>query len=77
MARRQIKVYKGSTKKYAPVPKITLQGHWIKELGFSIGDRLTVTCDENQINIFKCTDDHTIEKSGMVAEQAGKYGRRK
>ncbi len=59
MVERKITVYKGSTKDYTPVPRITLQGQWLEGIGFSIGDRLTVKCEPGRL---------TIEKSGLEAE---------
>ena len=53
MAERKMTVYRGSTKDYEPVPKITIQGKWLDELGFCIGDKLTVTCREGELVIVK------------------------
>ncbi|MBR1853550.1 MAG: SymE family type I addiction module toxin [Lachnospiraceae bacterium] len=35
------------------MPKITIQGKWLDELGFCIGDKLTVTCREGELVIVK------------------------
>ncbi|MDY2594631.1 MAG: SymE family type I addiction module toxin [Oliverpabstia sp.] len=32
-------------------PKLTLQGIWMENLGFHIGDRVNVTCNNNQLII--------------------------
>lgn len=53
MAERKLKVYKGTTKDYDLIPRISLQGQWLEKLGFSIGDRLTVTCRQGEIVILK------------------------
>ena len=53
MAERKMTVYRGSTKDYEPVPKITIQGKWLDELGFGIGDKLTVICREGELVIVK------------------------
>ena len=53
MKERNMTVYRGSTKDYEPVPKITIQGKWLDELGFCIGDKLTVTCKEGELVIVK------------------------
>ena len=53
MNKREMKVYRGSTKDYEPVPKITIQGKWLDELGFSIGDRFTVICKKGELVISK------------------------
>ena len=46
MEERKFTVYRGSTKDYVPVPKITIQGQWLESLGFSIGDKLIVKCEQ-------------------------------
>ena len=53
MEERKLSVYKGSTKDYEPIPRITLQGHWLEGLGFSIGDKLNVVCREGELIISK------------------------
>ena len=40
----------GSGKQY---PMIRLQGKWLEELGFTVGDRVVVTTDEERIIIVK------------------------
>ena len=76
MKKKQIKVTKGCTKDHTPVPRVAVQGHWLGEFGFSIGDSLIVICEDNKITILKCMDDYTVEKNGMVAEPAAEYGRK-
>ena len=56
MEERMMTVYRGSTKDYEPVPKITIQGKWLEKIGFSIGDRLLVVCEEGCLRISKITD---------------------
>ena len=34
-------------------PRISLQGQWLEELGFSIGDRLTIVCRQDELVIAK------------------------
>ncbi|MCM1216016.1 MAG: type I toxin-antitoxin system SymE family toxin [Lachnospiraceae bacterium] len=71
MEERKVTVYRGSTKDYSPVPRITLQGQWLDSLGFSIGDRLTVGCERGRLIIEK-SETESIE-IGMVAEVAVRY----
>lgn len=52
--KRQIKVYSqhgyyGADQR----PAIFLQGKWVQELGFNIGDHCTIICDNNKITIQK------------------------
>ena len=42
MENRKLTVYSGTTAAYNMIPKIILQGNWLGELGFSIGDKVTV-----------------------------------
>lgn len=53
---KHLKVYEGSGKNYIPIPKIVLQGKWLDRQGFSIGDQITVTYNEDQITIMKSSD---------------------
>ena len=77
MEKRKLSVYRGSTKDYVPVPKITIQGQWLESLGFSIGDKLVVTCKQGTLIIQKLEAEYGSEGIGMVAESAAKYkGRR-
>lgn len=38
------------------IPKIVLQGKWLDGLGFSIGDKIVVTCSEDKITIMRSAD---------------------
>lgn len=58
MAERKLKVYKGTTKDYDPISRISLQGQWLEELGFSIGDKLTIICRQDEIVISKAACKH-------------------
>ena len=49
-ASRKLKVYSTLGK---PAPKICLQGKWVEEVGFSIGDYIEVVIDDNQMIITK------------------------
>ena len=51
---RTMTVYGISTQPgYKIVPQIRLQGEWLKELGYNIGDKLNVECREGQLIIKK------------------------
>ena len=77
MEERKLTVYRGSTKDYVPVPKITIQGQWLESLGFSIGDKLVVTCEQGRLIIEKPEARYGSKGIGMVAEPAVEYkGRR-
>ncbi len=49
--KRSIKVYGQSGYKYQETPTIMLKGMWLKELGFDIGDYISVTCEDGRLVI--------------------------
>ena len=49
--KRSVKVYGQSGYKYRETPTIMLKGMWIKEVGFDIGDYISVTCEDGKIII--------------------------
>ena len=49
--KRSIKVYGQSGYKYKETPMIMLKGMWMKELGFDIGDYISVTCEDGKLII--------------------------
>lgn len=48
---RQMKVYGQSGYHYKSTPAIMLKGQWLKELGFEIGDYISVTCENGKLVI--------------------------
>ena len=64
--KRSMKVVAQSGYKYRETPAITLKGLWLKELGFEIGDYVSVSCENGRLVI---TPD--AEKAKLVeAEKA-------
>ena len=49
--KRSINVYGQSGYKYQETPTIMLKGMWLKELGFDIGDYISVTCEDGRLVI--------------------------
>ena len=62
MQARRLKVYKSTTKDYVPIPRISLQGQWLEELGFSIGDRLTIVSRQDELIIAKANGKINVRK---------------
>ena len=60
--------YYGSSR-YTSYPKIQMEGKWLQELGFNVGDKLNVEYEEGSIRISLAP----LEVL-MVAEPAAKYG---
>ena len=48
---RSVKIYGMSGYKYQATPTIMLKGKWLEELGFEIGDYITVSCEDGKIII--------------------------
>ncbi len=62
---RTMKIYGMSGYKYQQTPTIMLKGQWLKELGFSIGDYVNVSCEDGKLVI---TPD--VEKAQLVKAEA-------
>lgn len=60
--------YYGSSR-YTSYPKIQMEGKWLQELGFNVGDKLNVEYEEGSIRISLAPQEVL-----MVAEPAAKYG---
>lgn len=74
MQAKELKIYKGSGRNYAPVPQIIIQGKWLRPLGFFVGDKVTVTQEGNRLIVEKYKDGHDAgEEAAMVAEPARRY----
>lgn len=48
---RSIKVYGQSGYKYKDTPTIMLKGMWLRELGFDIGDYISISCENGKLVI--------------------------
>lgn len=62
---RSMKVVSQSGYNYKATPTITLKGQWLKELGFEIGDYVSVACENGKLII---TPD--AERAAMVETEA-------
>ncbi len=65
MTKRSMKVYGMSGYKYQQVPTVMLKGKWLEQLGFAIGDFVSVSCENGKIII---TPD--AEKASMKEAEA-------
>lgn len=52
MQQRKLTVYAGSNKN-AYIPQIILQGNWLEDLGYHIGDKIMVDCQPDKLIITK------------------------
>ena len=48
---RNMKVYGMSGYRYRSTPTIQLKGDWLKEIGFDIGDYISITCENGKLVI--------------------------
>lgn len=53
---RKLTVYGAKNQSYQKIPQIRFDGQWLEALGFCVGDRLQVDCEENKITITKLSD---------------------
>ncbi|WP_287714150.1 SymE family type I addiction module toxin [Blautia sp.] len=81
MGNRNLTVYSGTTAAYNVIPKIILQGNWLGELGFSIGDKVTVSCQPDKLIIERIAGEQeqqtqeTEPADGRRRRKAGTNGR--
>ncbi len=54
--KRSIKIYGQSGYKYQETATIMLKGKWLEELGFKIGDYISVTCEDGRLVITSDTE---------------------
>lgn len=62
---RSMKVYGQSGYRYKETPAIMLKGLWLQELGFEIGDYISVSCENGKLII---TPD--VEKAALAEAEA-------
>lgn len=60
---RSIKVYGQSGYKYQDTPTIMLKGMWLKELGFEIGDYISISCENGKLVITPDTERAELKKA--------------
>lgn len=49
----EMKVYEQSGYNYQNTPTIVLKGKWLQELGFTMGDKVSVKCEDGRLTITK------------------------
>ena len=60
---RSVKIYGMSGYKHQATPTIMLKGRWLEELGFEIGDYITVSCEDGRIIITPDTERAALAKA--------------
>ena len=63
MKKRSMKVYGMSGYKYQQVPTVMLKGKWLEQLGFAIGDFVSVSCENGKIIITPDAEKATMKEA--------------
>ncbi len=53
---RKMKVYEQPGYNYQNTPTIVLKGKWLQELGFTMGDKVSVKCEDGRLTITKADE---------------------
>ena len=78
---RSMKVHSQSGRNYKATPTIILKGQWLQEMGFEIGDYISVSCENGKL-IITPREPEEVEyhapcgKCMMVAEDCKWYGKK-
>lgn len=75
MKQREMTVYRArGTSMEDNKPLIMLQGKWLRDVGFSTGDRISVTCEGGRLIVERTGRIWSDPKgAGMVAEENTEY----
>ena len=60
---RNMKVYGMSGYRYRSTPTIQLKGEWLKEIGFDIGDYISITCENGKLVITPDAERATLKEA--------------
>lgn len=55
---RTLTVYGKISKSDKKIPQIRFEGQWLKELGFLVGDKIQLNCEENRITLTKLSENN-------------------
>lgn len=59
---RSMKVYSQNGRNYKATPTIILKGQWLEEMGFTIGDYISVSCENGKLVITPDTERAEMEQ---------------
>lgn len=60
---RSMKVHSQSGRNYKATPTIILKGQWLQEMGFEIGDYISVSCENGKLIITPDVEKVAMEKA--------------
>lgn len=75
---RSMKVYSQNGRNYKATPTIILKGQWLEEMGFSIGDYISVSCENGKLVITPDTERAELEqmKADFMEKETKKLRKR-
>lgn len=60
---RSMKVHSQSGRNYKATPTIILKGQWLQEMGFEIGDYISVSCENGKLIITSDAERAAMERA--------------
>ena len=60
---RSMKVYSQNGRNYKATPTIILKGQWLEEMGFAIGDYISVSCENGKLVITPDVERAALEEA--------------
>lgn len=60
---RSMKVHSQSGRNYKAIPTIILKGQWLQEMGFEIGNYISVSCENGKLIITPDTEKAAMEQA--------------
>lgn len=75
---RSMKVYSQNGRNYKATPTIILKGQWLEEMGFVIGDYISVSCENGKLVITPDTERAELEqmKADFMEKETKKLQKR-
>ena len=75
---RSMKVYSQNGRNYKATPTIILKGQWLEEMGFAIGDYISVSCENGKLVITPDTERAELEqmKADFMEKETKKLQKR-
>ena len=75
---RSMKVYSQNGRNYKATPTIILKGQWLEEMGFAIGDYISVSCENGKLVITPDTERAELEqmKADFMEKETKKLRKR-
>ena len=69
---RSMKVHSQSGRNYKATPTIILKGQWLQEMGFEIGDYISVSCENGKLIITPDVEKAAMEQAEFMEKEMKK-----